>query len=54
MQNPNENKKCENENCMYHQPYMRPHYHVKTNDGIYVRYIVEKPKIKEKEYDDIR
>lgn len=47
MANPNADKICRDEKCEYNYPFMKPHYHVQTNDGGYVRYIVEKTKVKE-------
>lgn len=43
MQNKNVNNECVDDNC----PYAKPHKHVRTNDGCYVKYIIEKPKTKE-------
>lgn len=38
-------KLCNDNTCEYGLPPVgRPHYHVRTNDGGYIRYIVEKPK----------
>ena len=51
MQNRSASDECYDDNCLHNVPYMRPHYHVMTNDGGYVRFIVEKPK--QKEYDDL-
>ena len=44
MQSKSEDKICYSENCQYNQPLMRPHTHTMTNNGGYVRFIVEKPK----------
>ena len=42
MDQANENdKRCYNMECDYS---MKPHYHVMTNNGSYVRFIVDKPK----------
>lgn len=40
---------CYEKECQFNYPYQRPHYHVVTNNGTYVKYIVEKPK--KKDYD---
>ena len=44
MQNRNADKICYNEKCEYNLPMMRPHVHTMTNNGGYVRFIVEKAK----------
>lgn len=44
MQNKNEDKICYADVCEYNQPVHRPHTHTMTNNGSYVRFIVEKPK----------
>lgn len=46
MQSKNESDRCYDDQCDYA---MRPHYHVRTNNGTYIKYIVEKPK--QKNYD---
>lgn len=35
-------KHCYNDNC----PFQRPHTHVVTNNGTYIKYIIEKPVVK--------
>lgn len=47
MLNKNEDKLCFDDKCMYNNPYHREHYHVRTIHGEYVKFIVDKPKIKE-------
>lgn len=57
MQNKNVGKPCESTECDYNIPFMRPHVHVRTPDGTYVKFIVDKPKtrvIKEYVYADPR
>lgn len=44
MQNRNVDKICYADVCEYNQPLHRPHIHTMTNNGGYVRFIVEKPK----------
>ena len=46
MQDRNESNTCYDPDCDHA---MRMHYHVRTNDGSYVKFIVEKPQ--QKEYD---
>lgn len=49
MQNKNKgdkNKLCLNEDCEYNPGIIRPHVHIMTNDGSYVKFIYEKPKNK--------
>lgn len=46
MQSQNENKQCMKEDCEYNYPYIRPHYHVVTVNGSYVKFIVERVKSK--------
>ena len=46
MANPNENRECHDAKCDYNFPYMRPHQHVLTNNGTYIKFIVEKPKLR--------
>lgn len=43
MQDRNVNKQCVDPKCDYA---MKAHWHVRTNDGVYVKFIVEKPKQK--------
>jgi hypothetical protein len=44
MQNQNsETSECTNDDC----PYMKPHKHVVTSHGDYIKYIIEKPKHRE-------
>jgi hypothetical protein len=43
MQDRNVNKMCHDENCRHMD---RQHFHVLTNSGNYVKFIVEKPKKK--------
>ena len=38
------NSLCNNPDCEYNPGFICPHYHVQTNNGNYVKYIVEKPK----------
>ena len=38
------NKQCYDKDCEHNSPYMRPHAHVRTINGVYVRFIVDKPK----------
>lgn len=35
---------CHDLQCEYNLPVIRPHQHVMTNNGGYVRFIIEKPK----------
>lgn len=42
MQNKREDSVCYNMDCNFNQPFLRPHRHYMTNDGSYVRYVVEK------------
>lgn len=44
MQSRNEDSICRADVCEYNQPVHRLHTHVLTNNGSYVRFIVEKPK----------
>jgi len=40
-----ENKECRDQDCQYNPGgLIRPHYHVHTANGSYVKYIVEKRK----------
>lgn len=42
---PENDKQCLDMGCEYHPSgYQRPHIHVMTNNGSYVRFIIEKPK----------
>lgn len=41
-----ETKPCLNPKCDYNIPVIRPHIHVITSNGSYIRYIIEKPKLK--------
>lgn len=43
-----DDKLCWNGEC----PYQKPHEHVTTNNGSYIKYIVEPPKIKEQDNAD--
>jgi hypothetical protein len=45
MQNKNEGKICYADVCEYNSPVHRPHIHVMTNNGGYVKFIIEKPKM---------
>ncbi len=49
MENRNyrEGKECNKPECQYNQPYMRRHTHMYTNDGEIVRYIVDKPIVRD-------
>ena len=38
--------KCLNPECIYNIPYIKPHKHIRTPYGYYVRFIVDKPKKK--------
>ena len=52
MQNKRDDKdQCYSPDCRHNIPYIKPHYHVITPDGGYVKFIVSKPK-SVKEYDD--
>lgn len=46
MQNKNANKECYNRDCAFHPSpdVFKPHIHVMTNNGSYVKFIVPKPK----------
>lgn len=44
MQNRKDDKICYKDVCEFNSPIHRPHTHVMTNNGGYVRFIVEKPK----------
>lgn len=45
MQNRKDDKICYKDVCEYNSPIHRPHIHVMTNNGSYVKFIVEKPKM---------
>jgi len=47
MLNKSANDVCYSQDCEYNYPYMRAHTHVRTPDGTYVKFIVEKPKYSE-------
>jgi len=47
MQRQSANNLCHDEECPHNFPYRREHYHVVTNDGSYVKFIVEKSKIRQ-------
>jgi hypothetical protein len=51
MLNRNANSPCYVPDCLYNIPAIKPHIHVQTSNGHYVRYIIEKPK--QKQYDEI-
>ena len=44
MQSKNVSDICYSQDCEYNSPYLRAHKHVRTPDGSYVKFIVEKPK----------
>ena len=41
-----EDKICYDGNCRHNIPYLRSHIHVRTPNGEYVRFIIDKNKIK--------
>ncbi len=47
MQSKNEDNLCWVDECQY----QKPHKHIRTNDGSYVKYIIEKPKANKEQYD---
>jgi hypothetical protein len=44
MQNRNDGSECYDADCDHNYGGIRPHVHVMTNDGSYVKFIVPKPK----------
>jgi hypothetical protein len=48
MQSRKEGNICHDLQCEYNLPAIRPHTHVMTNNGGYVRFIIDKPKTTDK------
>lgn len=44
MPDRNVDKVCHADSCEYNSPVHRPHIHVLTANGSYVKFIIEKPK----------
>ncbi len=44
MQNRSVDKECSNPECEYNWPYMKRHIHCRTNDGEFIKFIIEQPK----------
>lgn len=49
MERQSANNPCDDPECNHNFPYRREHYHVITNDGSYVKFIVEKSKLRASE-----
>jgi hypothetical protein len=45
MESKKESNICHDLQCEYNLPAVRPHQHVMTNNGGYVKFIIEKPKL---------